>query len=263
MNKTGKIAVFDSGIGGVSFLSLIKKLLPCENLIYYGDLANAPYGEQSEEFIKKRVAEIFDFFIANNAKIIVIACNTATSAAVRYLRNKYPEITVLGMEPAVRLAVKNGEKNILLLSTPITSNAPNTRRLIEAGKEQAGIINLPCGGLMDLVENTAGFSAEENLKRLKGYLHLKLDKEVNKNPNSAVVLGCTHYIYLRGILKEMYPQIKLYDGNQGTAENLLNHLKTKNLLNTSEKPGKTEFYSSVNNEEFTEKALYFMCKPQY
>ena len=263
MDKKGKIAVFDSGMGGVSFLPLAQKLLPNENFIYYGDLANAPYGEQSTEFIQKRVSEIFDFFIEKGAKIIVIACNTATSAAVKYLRKKYSDITILGMEPAVQLAVKNGEKDILLLSTPITSNAPNTLRLIEDNKEQAGVINLPCQGLMDLVENTANLPEEENIKLLRAYLKEKLDNLIAENPNSALVLGCTHYIYLRSMLKEMYPDIKLYDGNEGTARNLLHHLAEKDLLNNSTELGKIEFFSSVDNAEFTEKALTFMAKLQY
>lgn len=261
--KTGKIAVFDSGMGGVSFLPLAMKMLPHENFIYYGDLKNAPYGEQTPQFIKNRVSEIFDFFIEQDAKIIVIACNTATSAAVKYLRAKYKDLTILGMEPAIQLAAKNGEKDIVILSTPITSCAPNTLRLIEENRAKAHAVSIPCGGLMDLVENNEGLSQAENKKQLTAYLKQRLKGVIDEDSDCAMILGCTHYIFLRNLLSELYPKVRLYDGNEGTARNLRRHLEEKNLLNPSLEQGSVEFFSSVDNAEFTAKAKSFMARLEY
>ncbi|MGI5825030.1 MAG: glutamate racemase, partial [Bacillota bacterium] len=230
------------------------------NFIFYGDLANAPYGEKSREFIEKRASEIFDFFIEQQAKTIVIACNTATSAAVKYLRSKYADIDILGMEPAVQLAVNSGEQRIVLLSTPITANAPNTLRLIKDNREKADIINIPCKGLMDLVENSERLPEEENHRRIKAYLQKKTQPHLSAASSGAVVLGCTHYIFLRDILHEMFPKIRLYDGNEGTAKNLIRHLQKQNLLNPQPGAGSMEFFSSVNEHEFQAKALRFLEK---
>jgi glutamate racemase len=260
INEYGKIAVFDSGIGGISFLHTAKNLLPKENFIFYGDLANAPYGEKKPEFIEKRVSEIFDFFIENQAKIIIIACNTATSAAVKYLRAKYSQIDILGMEPAIKPAVDSGAKKVIILSTPITANAPNTLRLIKDNQNKTNIINIPCKGLMELIENTQQLTEGENLKLITNYLTEKLNPVVTKEEEYAIVLGCTHYIFLRDVLHQMYPNVKLYDGNQGTAKNLIVHLKEQNLLNPGQVTGKIEFFSSIDNSIFSAKALTFMEK---
>ena len=260
--EKGKIAVFDSGVGGISFLHLAMKLLPQEDFIFFGDLANAPYGEKSREFVEKRAAYIVDLLLEKGAKMIVIACNTATSAAVKYLRGKYTEIDILGMEPAVQLAVNCGEKRIILLSTPITAHAENTIRLIEDNREKADIKNIACPGLMDLVENEAGLTEEENQRQIAEYLKKNLDALTDENYDGSFVLGCTHYVFLRDILHDIYPKAKLYDGNLGTARNLAAHLTRENLLNRENEKGEVEFFSSADNELFKEKALKFLAKTE-
>lgn len=260
ITKFGKIAVFDSGMGGVSFLVTARQLLPHEDFIYYGDLANAPYGEKSAEFIQKRLTEIFDFFLRQQAKIIVIACNTATSAAVKYLRNHYDGLTILGMEPAIKPAAVNGEAKILLLSTPVTARGGNTLNLIAENSRRSRIINIPCKGLMDLVENNDHLPEAENEARLTAYLKEKLDEHLAEGGKCGLILGCTHYIFLKKLLNKMYPGLRLYDGNEGTARNLLYHLTTKDLLNPSAAQGSLTFYSSVDDEKFAAKAKEFMKK---
>lgn len=258
--KFGKIAVFDSGMGGVSFLVTARQLLPHEDFIYYGDLANAPYGEKSAEFICSRMTEIFDFFLEQQAKIIVIACNTATSAAVKYLRSHYAGLTILGMEPAIKPAAVSGEEKILLLSTPVTACGGNTLHLIAENSRRSEIINIPCRGLMDLVENNEHLPEAENEARLTAYLKAKLDAHLADGRECGLILGCTHYIFLWKLLGELYPGLRLYDGNEGTARNLRNHLETKNLLNPGIEPGSITFYSSVDNKKFAAKAAEFMKK---
>ncbi len=258
--KCGKIAVFDSGMGGVSFLVTARQMLPHEDFIYYGDLANAPYGEKSAEFIQRRLTEVFDFFLEQQAKIIVIACNTATSAAVKYLRARYKGLTILGMEPAIKLAVVSGEKKALLLATPVTAKSANTLRLIAENSHRCHIVNIPCRGLMDLVENNDCLPEAENEARLTAYLRDKLDAHLEDSADCGLILGCTHYIFLRGLLHRLYPQARLYDGNEGTAKNLLCHLTAEDLLNPQTERGVLSFFSSVDDEKFAAKARAFMKK---
>mgnify|MGYP004496683009 CR=1 FL=1 len=260
INATGKIAIFDSGVGGISFLHLAMQMLPKEDFIFYGDLANAPYGEKPKDFVQERASQIIDFLLEKGAKIIVIACNTATSAAVAHLRQKYAEPDILGMEPAIQLAVNSGEKKIILLSTPITAHAENTIRLINANSAKADILNFPCPGLMDLVENNQSLPPAENQQQIKAYINQKFNGVILPDYDGSFVLGCTHYIFLRNILHSMYPKARLYDGNLGTARNLLHHLESENLLNTANNKGSVEFYSSVGSSEFTAKAKIFLTK---
>lgn len=260
MEQQGKIAVFDSGVGGISFLHLAKKMLPEEDFLFYGDLANAPYGEKSTEFIQTRARQIIEFLLARGAKIIVIACNTATSAAVQYLRQTYGNLEILGMEPAIQLAVNAGEKQILLLSTAITAHAPNTLRLIRDNAAKASVINIPCPGLMDLVENNRHLSEQEIQGRLQAYLLEKLEGPAARLTEGGIVLGCTHYVFLRPLLQKLYPNFRLYDGNEGTARNLVRHLEAANLRNPKKETGSVTFYTSAQPEVFCAKAAEFWQK---
>ena len=120
-NSKKAIGVFDSGLGGISVLRDLKKLMPNEDFIYFGDSAYAPYGIKTKDEITKRCVEIIDFFIEKGVKAVVIACNTATSASANYLRKKYKDLPIIGMEPALKVAtqgVKNN--NIVVMATPLT-----------------------------------------------------------------------------------------------------------------------------------------------
>lgn len=222
-----EIGVYDSGVGGISFLPSVQRLLPAERLVYFGDLANAPYGERSQDFILQRARVVTAFFKERGVKAMVIACNTATSAAAAALRAENPDLPILGMEPAVHLAVKNGEKRIIALATDVTTRSTKLQRLLAANSAAAEIMVLPCPGLMELIEIDL---INQETEAIRNYLQNKLNSVLSVNEDVALVLGCTHYIFLRSLLKEMYPKLRLYDGNLGTALNLRHRLQLAGLL---------------------------------
>lgn len=228
--KEAEIAVYDSGVGGISFLPTVRGLLPAERFVYYGDLANAPYGDRSQAFIIDRAREIVAFFQKRGVKALVIACNTATSAAAAALRAEHPELPIFGMEPAVHLAVKRGEKRIIMLATELTAHGEKLRRLLTAEAGAAEIVTIACPGLMELIETNL---VKGETAAIKEYLQAKLAPLASDD--CALVLGCTHYIFLRGLLPQLFPGLRLYDGNLGTALNLRHRLEQTGLLCSEER----------------------------
>lgn len=228
------IGVFDSGVGGISVLGKLVRVLPGEHFIYYGDTANAPYGTKSAEEILYHASDAMDFLLSQKVKAVVIACNTATSAAATALRaaNTVP---IIGIEPALKPAalVRQGG-SILVLATPMTLKLEKFQKLMEIWGD--GAVKVPCPGLMELVEQMDFVQAKEYLKTIFSAYDL--------NTVDAVVLGCTHYVFLRPILEELLPNhIHILDGNTGTANQLKRVLESGNLL-TSSQSGQIDFCSS-------------------
>lgn len=208
------IGVFDSGMGGITVLKDIIEILPEENILYYGDSLRAPYGKKSKKEILSYSIEITDYLIKKGAKAIVIACNTATSAAVKELRQMY-DIPIIGMEPALNLAYKNGEKNILSLATKYTIENDKYIHL-QSRFSDVKVTNVIANELVELAEN--GYSERE----IKKYF----DKLIIGRDYDSIVLGCTHFIYFREFLRKNY-NLNVYDGNQGTIKHLKNLIKQK------------------------------------
>ena len=153
-NSKKAIGVFDSGLGGISVLRDLKELMPNENFIYYGDSAYAPYGVKTKDEITKRCVEIIEFFIEKGVKAVVIACNTATSASANYLRKKYKDLPIIGMEPALKVAtqgVKNN--NIVVMATPLTLKEKKFEKLMNNFMGNNNVIKMPCPKLVEIVEN--------------------------------------------------------------------------------------------------------------
>lgn len=229
MNNKADIGVYDSGVGGISFLAQARALLPRERFAYYGDLANAPYGGRSRDFILQRAKVVAEHFRQHGSKALVIACNTATGAAVCQLRQEYPDWPILGMEPAVHLAVKNGERQIVAMATASTVRSDNIRRLLVADAKRAKILPLACPGLVELIETELAEGQEDGIREyLREMVEPLLAMLVGQR--CALVLGCTHYIFLRPLLGRLYPKLPLYDGNWGTACNLRRRLSELGLL---------------------------------
>ena len=152
--KEWPIAVFDSGVGGVSVLRELHRVLPAEHLIYFGDSAHAPYGTKTQEALITRCREITDHLIAEGAKCLVVACNTATSAAVPALRKTYPDLPIIGMEPAVKPAAQSGRHpTVLVMATPFTIRGERLHELIGHFEDEANILLLPAPGIVTYVEN--------------------------------------------------------------------------------------------------------------
>lgn len=245
LDKNNPIAVFDSGMGGVSVLKELVKIMPNENYIYFGDSANAPYGTKTLEEVREltinNAKELFD----KGAKGIVVACNTATSAAVRKLREMYPYIPIVGIEPAVKPAVACKEyPRVLVLATPMTIREEKLRKLISKFEGEGEIIPLPCPGLMNFVErgDLDSLELEKYLTELLfEYIHNKVD---------AVVLGCTHYPFVKNkIAKVLGNDVLLFDGGEGTSREMRRRLAEADLLTDRTTKGEVLFLNSIPDEE--------------
>ena len=232
MNK--KIGVFDSGIGGLTTLEEIKNLLPNENYIFYADTKNNPYGEKTKEELCSITENIVDYLLSRDVKLIVIACNTATTNCIEYLRNKYKDIEFIGTEPAIKVACDNNYHNTLVMATPSTINSERTQTLLDNNlKENENFYLLACDGLANAIEKNDNDRIDQLLNK---YLNDYKDKNID-----AIVLGCTHYPIIRGKIQAFFPNAKLIDGNLGVAKRVKYILEKNNLLNTSNDKGTVDF----------------------
>ena len=234
-DRNSPIGVFDSGVGGIGTLAALRRELPQERFLFYGDTANAPYGTKTREEVMGCVSRIVDHLLEQDVKAVVIACNTATAVAAAELRAKY-ELPIIGIEPALKPASEiRREGSILVMATPMTLKLEKFRALYERYGE--GAIPLPCPGLMELVEREADDEARRYL--------LELFSPYDLNKVDAVVLGCTHYVFLRPILQDILPPtVSVLDGNEGTARQLRRVLAGKDLL--SDGPGGVQLETSGN-----------------
>ncbi len=230
------IGVFDSGVGGVSLLRNMRALLPGEDFIYYGDDQHAPYGTRTEEEILLLSRAVVQRLLHYDVKAIVIACNTATSAAAKQLRSEL-SLPIIGIEPALKPAALENKGTVVVLATPATLRQQKFRDLMALYGKNAYI--QPCPGLMEFVERGITDGDELNcfLQRLLAPL-----REVKPE---AVVLGCTHYSFLAGALLKALPGVKLYDGNHGTACQLKRVLERDSLL-SGNNSGSVRFLTSGN-----------------
>lgn len=243
--KNNPIGFFDSGVGGLSVMREAIATMPNENFIYFGDSKNAPYGTKDLEEVKKLTLNAVDFLLGKNVKAIVIACNTATSAAVEDIRSKYKSIPIIGIEPALKPAVKlNREGNIIIMATPMTLREKKFKSLMNKYKNEASIVSLPCAGLVEFIEQgiLEGEGLENYLKeKFKVYLQGKI---------SSIVLGCTHYPFIKKALSNVVgADIPLIDGGLGTAHELKRKLVEKDLLNDSKENRNIVIYNSLNDNK--------------
>lgn len=222
--KNSKIGIFDSGIGGLTILEEVRKILPNENYYYYADSLNNPYGEKDTESLYKITSEVVEYLIKNNCKIIVIACNTATTRCIDYLRKKYKDIIFIGTEPAIKVACDNYYKNILVLATPATISSERTALLVEQNKkENENIYLTSCEGLAHAIETKNELEEEKIIKDI-------YEKYKNKDID-AIVLGCTHYPLIKPLINKYFDDIPLLDGSIGVANEVKRQLINHNLLN--------------------------------
>lgn len=246
------IGVFDSGVGGISTLAALTHELPGERFVYFGDTLHSPYGTKTTEEVQELTRNVVSNLEKDGIKALVIACNTATGASASMLRaeKNYP---VIGIEPALKPAAERwrGGK-ILVMATPLTLRQPKFLNLMERFGEHA--VPLPCPGLMELVE-------EENETQAEKYL-VNIFSQWETEEIDAVVLGCTHYVFLRPVLREMLPErILITDGNQGTARQLRRVLASQNLL-SGRKTGSVRMLTSGSAEKILPVMLRLYEKAQ-
>lgn len=224
------IGIFDSGVGGLSVFREIRKLLPEEGYIYYSDNAHCPYGEKSVEYIIGRARKITDFLISKGADIIVVACNTATAAAIATLRKEFP-VKFIGMEPAVKPAVKSTKTGVIgVLATAGTLKADKYLHTREKFSEGIKIVEHIGQGFVELVEKGC-LAGEEAESTVTASLKPLLDDGADR-----IVLGCTHYPFLAGtiakIAADLYPEreIEIIDPAPAVARHLMDIMKTEALI---------------------------------
>jgi glutamate racemase len=233
------IGVFDSGVGGLSVLREIRRQLPSENLIYVADSGNAPYGDKPQEFIEKRSLAITRFLLDLGAKAIVVACNTATGAAVASLRSRFT-LPIVAMEPAIKPAAAQTRTGVVgVLATRRTLASHNFVKLFERYGTEAEILPQACPGLVEQVEagDLAGVKTRDLLER---YLSPLLAKGAD-----TLVLGCTHYPFLRALIREIAgPNVAVIDSSEAVARQLRHRLDVHRLLADTGREGQERFWSS-------------------
>lgn len=235
------IGIFDSGAGGLSILKGIHQLLPDEQLLYVADSAHAPYGPRGDEFIRGRCQAIMGFFLQRGVKAVVVACNTATAAAITELRARY-SLPIIGVEPAVKpaaLASRSGVVGVLATSGTIAS--ARFLQLQSRFHDQVEIITSPCAGLVEAIENRATDTARLQAL-LESIIRPMLDKRVD-----TLVLGCTHYSLIREAVAEVAgPGLAIVDAGDAVARELQRRLAASALLQpeTAAQPGKVSFFTS-------------------
>jgi len=240
MLSDAPIGVFDSGIGGLSVLLEIRKLLPAENLLYVADSAHIPYGEKSADFIRTRSETIAVFLQEQGAKALVLACNTATAAAVSDLRERYPDWSIIGMEPALKPATAVTQTGVIgVLATNGTLGSAKFAALRERFAGNLRVLTQPCAGLVEAIE--AGDLASAELReRLIDWTAPLLNAGCD-----TLILGCTHYPFIKPLLAELLPSsIRLIDSGEAVAKRLYQVLAERQLLSCRTESGRVQFYSS-------------------
>lgn len=234
------IGFFDSGLGGLSVLRTARRLLPHEDIVYYGDSANAPYGVRPPEEILALSRAAADQLMARGVKAMVIACNTATGVSLKSLQESL-SIPVLGVQPALAAAqAMRGEGEILALATPATFKTERYAAILAEHGEK--VTSLPCPGMMEFVERM-----ELSGPGLHRFLSDLFRPYVGR-PVSVVVLGCTHYPFLWPAIRPFFPGARPIDDGPRVSEALRSALLERGLLNPSHEEGKVTLMSSGGEE---------------
>lgn len=240
MNSTNPIGLFDSGIGGTSIWREIHELLPNEDTIYLADSKNAPYGQKSKEEIIDLSIKNTEYLLNQNAKIIVVACNTATTNAIKELRAKY-DVPFIGIEPAIKPAAINSQEHVIgILATQGTLSSALFQQTAEKFHDTK-IIEQIGTGLVRLIEN-----GEMHSQEMDALLHQYLKPMIDANIDY-LVLGCSHYPYLIPQIEKILPKhVKIIDSGEAVARQTKKVLEESVGLNKSTQKGKAVFYTNSN-----------------
>jgi len=237
------IGIFDSGVGGTSIWKEIHQLLPHENTIYLADSANAPYGPKGKETITNLSVKNTEYLISRGCKLIVVACNTATTNAIDNLRSTFA-IPFIGIEPAIKPAALNSEtKAIGILATQGTLSSELFHKTTNLFASNVNVVERIGDGIVELIE-----SGQLHSEAMKGLLKVYLQPMIEANIDY-LVLGCTHYPYLMPVLVELLPNhVKIIDSGEAVARQTKAVLEKYNLINTTVVKPKIEFYTNGNPE---------------
>jgi glutamate racemase len=245
--NSGSIGVFDSGVGGLTVLREIRSLLPHENIIYFADQANVPYGPRPNGEVQHLTKEISQFLIDQGAKIIVVACNTASAAALDYLRTAITEVPFVGMEPAIKPgSVESFSGHVGVLATVGTFDSERYASLMTRFAKRITVYEDPCIGLVEQVEAGALDTAETE-RILQDALDPMLQAGVD-----TLVLGCTHYPFVMPLIKRLAgPEVVVIDPAPAVARQLQYVLGERDLMRIAEQPGTLSAYTTGDDDLFS------------
>jgi glutamate racemase len=238
------IGVFDSGVGGLSVLRHIRSLLPHEDLLYVADSVHAPYGNKSQEFIRERAVTLADFLVAQGAKALVVACNTATAAAIESLRQQY-DLPIIGMEPAVKPAAAATKTGVIgILATVGTLQSAQFAALLEHYGQTVTVVTQACHGLVECIER-GELETDKTRSLLAEYLKPLLEAQAD-----TIVLGCTHYPFVRPLIEDIAGrEVTLIDTGAAVARQLQTRLIEQDLLATADKPASVTFWTNSQDPD--------------
>lgn len=240
--KQDYIAVLDSGLGGLSVLRHLRRLMPGERFLYYGDSAHAPYGTRTRQEVEDLTLRAVEDLMPRGLKALVVACNTATSAAIETLRRKYPDLIVVGIEPALKLAAdRYPGGGIGVMATPVTLGEEKFSRLLSRYEHSCRVYQIPAPQLVPLIEGGQVDTPlmDRTLRQLLDPYRGKLD---------ALVLGCTHYPFASHAMERLLgPKVAVLDGGKGTASQTRHRLEEADLLENG--PGELILENSLDSPE--------------
>ena len=238
------MGIFDSGVGGLSVLRAVREQMPKESIIYFGDQGHVPYGSRSMEQIQNFSEGITKFLLEQNAKIIIVACNTAAAAALKYLREKFPDVQFVGMEPAVKPAAEHTQiGKVGVLATPATFQGALYASVVERFANGVELLQSTCPGLVQEIE-MGNLDGLETRRILEDALLPMLEKNID-----TVVLGCTHYPFVIPLIKQIVGEnVRVIDPAPSVARQARRLLEAGRMMNQSRSKGAVRFYTSGDQE---------------
>jgi glutamate racemase len=238
--SSGPIGVFDSGVGGLSVLKAVRARLPNENLVYLADQAHVPYGSRSLAEVRKFSEGITRCLISRDAKLVVVACNTASAAALHHLRRIFPRVSFVGMEPAVKPAAESTHSGVVgVLATPATFQGQLYASVIERFAHGVRVLQDTCPGLVMEIDR-GNLDTAQVYAILEGALKPMLEEGID-----TVVLGCTHFPFVIPVIESIVgPGVRVIDPSPAIARQVERLLEENNLLSQSLEKGQVEYYST-------------------
>ncbi len=254
---TAPVGFFDSGVGGLSVLQAARRILPHENMLYAADSAHCPYGSKSSDFVNQRALAITGFLLVRKAKAVVVACNSASEAALEFLRQTFRGLEIIGVEPAVKVAQSlSRNKKIGVLGTPLTLKGRRFSKLMENFSSGMEVYTQPVAGLVERIES-GHFDDPRTLSILKKNLGPLLEKGID-----TLVLGCTHYPIIKDRIAALCgPHIEVIDTGEAVARQLWRRLATSGRLNPGPEKGMIEYFSSGDTEAVAPVMRAIMADP--
>ena len=239
------IGFFDSGLGGLTSVQELHRQLPEEKVIYYGDTARTPYGSKSPDTIRRFATQIIDYLVSKDTKMIIIACNTVTAMTLDILRDRYPDMPILGViEPTVRKVVEDGRKKVGVIATKATISSDVYGKSLKKMDPDIEVSSLACPAIVPLVEE--GFI---DSKIMELTVRHYMDDFVKENDVEDLILGCTHYPLIADHFRKLYPGIRLYSSSVEVINEAREILTSQDML-ASNSSLTDRYYASDLSDNF-------------